>query len=226
MGHGPARPINVSEDGLPPCPAYHRVNISPAWPGRPSLSNLQKSRPGPVRPMILTARPMRKGPYTGRPAFFVGRPVELTGRLMCCHAHRLHADMYFNCNFVLFSSIWIPWASCFRPMRYILHTHKYPLPTQFCFTNSQVRWLPSRRVDHHPFCRCDARSSSSRAAAAAERQQHLLLQHLLLQYPLLQHLLSICHPKSANITAVIFWRGLATTAEVLIARSITTHTQR
>ena len=79
----------------------------------------------------MAARPMKHGLHMGRPDDYVGRPVDLTGLAGLCvvpyqnvHVHTtLTLILNFNCWFSLFFPVWIPWDSCFRPMRDIASTH-------------------------------------------------------------------------------------------------------
>ena len=97
MGRGLARPIKFQLGGPRPGPARR---IFRGWAAaRPGPSNFQRmgrgpahhffkvsARPGPAHHMA--ARPMRHGLYMGQPDNYVGRPVDLKGRLMgrpmCC----------------------------------------------------------------------------------------------------------------------------------------------
>ena len=118
VGRSPARPINI----------FRRWAAA-----RPSPSHFQKflARPGPAHHMVT--RPMKHGLYMGRPGNYVGRSVDLTGRPMgrpmCCSVPKraLHTTptCIFNvtCWFLLFIPVWVPWDSCFRPMRHIACTH-------------------------------------------------------------------------------------------------------
>ena len=94
-GVGPARPIILSHNGPRPGPAYQFLKRIGSGPAQPiTFAKIH----GPARPMISAARPMRHGPYTGRPVMFVGRSVDVTGRPMRCpvlKSARICADVSF-----------------------------------------------------------------------------------------------------------------------------------
>ena len=102
VGRGPARPGPS---------IFQRVGRGPA---RPSPSHFQKftARPGPARPIIfsnvsarpdpahhMAPRPMKHGLYMDRPDNYVGRPVDLTGRPMCCSVPKRECTHYAGVNF-------------------------------------------------------------------------------------------------------------------------------
>ena len=73
VGRGPARPINFSEDGPWPVPAYHIFKNSRPGPARPIIFSNVSARPGVAHHMA--ASPMKHGLYMGRPDNYVGRPI-------------------------------------------------------------------------------------------------------------------------------------------------------
>ena len=93
MGYGKAQPINFSDEGPRPGPARHTFRRWAAaqpgpsnsffFPGPVRTMFFFNCRPGPARFIAFAAKPMRYGPYMGRPAISVGRPVDLKGRPMC-----------------------------------------------------------------------------------------------------------------------------------------------
>ena len=92
MGRGPARPINFSRPG----PARRILKKSRPGPARPIVFPQDSAPPGPAHHMA--ARPMKHGLCMGRPDNYMGRPVDLTGRLMCCTVGKgayAYADVIF-----------------------------------------------------------------------------------------------------------------------------------
>ena len=144
MGRGPARPIKISEDG--------RMGRGPAQPITFSKFH------GPARPIIFSE-------VSARPDNYVGRPVYLTGRPMCCPV--LKGACAYVDDVVLSPLLFFRCFSRLDSVGQLLsaqETHnQHPLLTQSCSTYDSVRWLP---VDHllvllNTRCCCNSRCCST-----------------------------------------------------------------
>ena len=132
--------------------------------------------------------------------------------------HTLTQFLNVNCcSFVVFP-VWIPWDSCFRPMRHIItSTHHYSHNSAPPTTSSDgFLWTTTSS------CCCNARSNSSNSSSTC--CCNTLLQHpVLLHYTLLHHPLSRKDNASIKCSDVLTAASHATIAAVVIPGSTSTH---